>query len=233
MASRPIYMPRLEGDILVKTEYVEFVWHPGMSMSQKKKSVMSLHEAAKAKDICQKPLEVSSKSLDPLGVELSAFNLTATTERKKRQFTVETAYQSSKRFEAGGPYKDLLYGTSIAAKRDARLKESGVIVGFEFFGQEWPLEPKTAFYDWIYINALTKNDWAFDRLRTYDAFTDIEFNPKKSINCQAYSVALFISLESRGLLADAVSGKDAFINIVGSRPVNNASENTEVQPRLL
>ena len=34
----------------------------------------------------------------------------------------------------------------------------------------------------------------------YDAFTDIEFNPQKSVNCQARAVALFVSLCRRELL---------------------------------
>lgn len=233
MAKRPIYLPSYGTGLFVRAEYVEFEWHPGMAPSQKKKSVESLHRSAISSSLCKHPLEVSSKSLSPLGVELSAFNLTIKTEKKKREFTVETAYQSSKKFERGGPYKDLLFGTSIAAKKDPRLKESGAIVAFEFFGQIWPIEPKTAFYDWIYINALKKNFWAVERLADYDAFTDIEFNPNKSINCQAYSVALFKALEGRGILADAIESKESFLEVVCSVPINNASENTQVQPRLV
>jgi hypothetical protein len=204
-----------------------------MAPSQKKKSVESLHQSAIAVSICKHPLEVSSKSIDSLGVELSAFNLTIKTEKQRREFTVEAAYQSSKKFEQGGPYKDLLFGTSIAAKRDPRLKESGAIVAFEFFGQVWSLEPKTAFYDWIYINALKKNSWAVERLSDYDAFTDIEFNPNKSINCQAYSVALFKALEGRGILKEAIESKESFLEVISSVPVNNASEDTQIQPRLV
>lgn len=233
MASRPIYIPCFDGSTLVTTDFVDFKWHPGMAPSQKKKSVESLHSSAKRALVCKHPLEISSKSLEPLGVELSAFNLTVTTEKQRRKFTVETAYQSSKKFRDGGPYKDLLYGTSLAAKKDSRIRNSGPIVAFEFFGQLWPLEPRTAFYDWLYINALKKNTWAVERLQDYDAFTDIEFNPKKSINCQAYSVALFLSLQGRGLLADATSGKEEFLGIVGSASISSATENTVVQPRLV
>ena len=42
----------------------------------------------------------------------------------------------------------------------------------------------------------------------YDAFTDIEFNHNKSINCQAYSVALYQALKSRGgLIEDFTDSK--------------------------
>lgn len=233
MAKRPIYIPQNSGKTLVRTEYIEFQWFPGMAVVQKQKSVRSLHEAAVLAGTCLNPLEVSSKSLLDIGVSLSAFNLSVTTQIQKKVFTVESAYQSSKVFERGGPYTDLLYATSKEAKKDIRLKESGRLVGFEFFGERWALEPKTAFYDWLYINALHKNGWAVEQLKSYDAFTDIEFNPEKSINCQAYSVALYRALEWRGLIREAISDKAAYLDIVSSVPVNNASENTEIQPRLV
>ena len=39
-----------------------------------------------------------------------------------------------------------------------------------------------------------------DELLTYRAFTDIEFNPDKSFNCQARSCALLVSLHHLGEL---------------------------------
>lgn len=233
MAKRPIYLPSYEGDLLVRTVFVEFTWYPGMAPSQKMKSVASLHQSALDLGICKRPLEISSKSNVELGVRLSAFNLRVITEKQKKEFTVESAYQSSKKFEHGGPYKELMYGTSLSAKKDPRLKDSGALIGFEFFGQTWGLEPKTAFYDWIYINALRKNQWAVEMLDDYDGFTDIEFNPEKSINCQAYSVALYKSLNGRGLLQDALKSKDSFLSMISSLPVNTAQENTYLQPRLV
>jgi hypothetical protein len=233
MAKRPVYIPNYDSDLLVKTEYADFTWHPGMAISQKRKSVESLHQSAKDNEICKNPLEVSSKSPNELGIQLSAFNLSVKTEKYKREFTVETAYQSSKVFQNGGPYKDLLFGTSIAAKKDNRLKESGSLIGFEFFSITWPLEPKTAFYDWIYLNALRKNHQIVEQLDNYDAFTDIEFNPEKSINCQAYSVALFKSLNSRGLVHDALESQESFLEVIGHRPINNANENTLIQKNLI
>ena len=181
MAERPIYIPRYESELFVETKYIEFEWFPGLAPIQKQKSIKSLHKSAKESGICRHPLEVSSKSIEALGVELSAFNLRVKTEKHNREFTVESAYQSSKVFQNGGPYKDLLYGPSLAAKKDPRLKDSGAIIGFEFFGTTWNLEPKTAFYDWLYINALRKNPNAVEELDNFDGFTDIEFNPKNHL----------------------------------------------------
>lgn len=232
MARRPLYLPETKKNILVKTIYIEFEWHPGLAPIQKKKSIRALHAAAIETGICEKPLEISSKSEIELGVSLSAFNLNVVTKKYNKIFTVETAYQSSKVFMNGGPYQDLLFTTSLAAKKDPRLKESGNLKYFEFFDEVWPLEPKTAFYDWLYINALHKNQWAVEQLVGYDSFTDIEFNPEKSINCQAYSVALYISLVKRGLIRDVIESRDAYMDLISSVAVNNASENTDIQPKL-
>lgn len=233
MAERPVFLPTCQGDLLVKTVTVKFQWFAGMAVSQKQKSVASLHEAAISEGLCNRPLEISSKSSVSTGVALSAFNLGAASPKNKKPFTVETAFQSSKVFENGGPYRDLLYATSREAKKDPRIQESGRLRQFDFFGATWALEPKTAFYDWLYINALSRNPDLMDDVISYDGFTDIEFNPERSINCQAYSLALFKALQARNLLSDALRGKESFLEIVGYKVVSNAREDTTVQQRLI
>jgi len=52
-----------------------------------------------------------------------------------------------------------------------------------------------------------------ERLLCYRAFTDIEFNPQKSINCQAHAVALCVALHQRGLLDEAMTSKNAFLRV--------------------
>lgn len=47
MATRPVFIPSLAGDSMVLTKYIEFQWFPGMSVSQKQKSIDSLHDAVK------------------------------------------------------------------------------------------------------------------------------------------------------------------------------------------
>ena len=98
------------------------------------------------------PLEVSSKSEDPLGVALSSFNLTFTTKRG-RNLTVEVAFQGSKVFEHGGPYVDLFEKTPREAKRDERLQSNGALTKFSFLEMigRWS---ENGIYDWLYINAL-------------------------------------------------------------------------------
>ena len=176
-----------------------------------------------------KVLEVSSKSREALGVALSAFNLTFTTVKHNRKFSVECAYQGSKVFQRGGPYVDIFAKTSREAKKDERLLSSGRLTGFRFFGTDWELEPLTAFYDWLYINALTKQPSVTEQLLEYSAFTDIEFNPERSINCQAYSVALYVSLHKRNLLDEATSSKEAFLRTVGRAVISNARQDESIQ----
>jgi len=50
-------------------------------------------------------------------------------------------------------------------------------------------------------------------LDAYDTFTDIEFNPKRSFNCQARSCALFVALARKGLLGEAET-KAGFLDIL-------------------
>lgn len=212
MATRPIFSPFLGGSSGVIEKMMEFSWHPGMAVVQKQKNIRELHLTAKNNGF-DKILEISSKSEQELGVKLSAFNLCITTKRKGNKFTVETAFQGSKVFENGGPYKDLIGMDSRAAKKDIRLKESGNLVGFEFFGLKFPNKPRTFFYDWLYINALVQNEELAEEVLQYSGFSDIEFNPKKSINCQAYAVALYVSLRKNNQLEIAMSSPESFLEL--------------------
>jgi hypothetical protein len=100
------------------------------------------------------------------------------------------------------------------AKSFFKEKELGSLIRFDFYGQSWPLSPMTLFYDWLYLNSLNRNPVMAEQVLEYDGFTDIEFNPKKSINCQAYSAALFVSLSRRGLLDDVLESSDAYLYLM-------------------
>ena len=134
------------------------------------------------------------------GVKLSAFNLMKYVPSIGKSIPVECVFQGGKVFAAGGPYTDLYDGSARDAKRDPRLKESGGLRSFYYEGQMVPLSPTTAFYDWLYINALLENPDLAQKLLEYDAFTDIEFNPDKSVNCQARTAAMFVALSRLGLV---------------------------------
>jgi len=216
MAKRPIFVPILDGKRFVLERYVDFEWHSGFAKSQKQKSIRDLHQMALTDYGVRNPLEISSKSESALGVALSSFNLKFKTA-KGRVLTVEAAFQGSKVFSAGGPYTDIFGMSPMDAKRDERLKSSGDLIKFSFFGSDWDLEPKTAFYDWLYINALLKNKKIASEVTDHDGFTDIEFNPEKSINCQARSVALYCALFHNDKIDFALSDRENFLSLYAGR----------------
>jgi hypothetical protein len=226
MAVRPIFSPKAK-EVGVTEDMLDFHWYPGMAVSQKHKSISSLHEVAKNKGY-RNILEISSKSESDIGINLSAFNLIIKTKKYGNKFTVETAFQGSKVFEKGGPYKDLFGLDSLKAKKDMRLKESGNVIGFRFFGISFPTIPRTYFYDWLYINALNGNPDLAEEVKRFDAFSDIEFNPKKSINCQAHAVALYLSLIRNDQLSKALEGPDKFLECTFSH-YENQERNIGVQ----
>jgi hypothetical protein len=129
---------------------------------------------------------------------------------------LECAFQGGKVFEQGGPYMDLYHAEPRDAKRDQRLQESGRLVGFNFEGQRFTLEPKTVFYDWLYVSALYQQREALAALWRYAGFTDVEFNPGRSINCHARSCALFVALTKANLLAEAMSSATAFVKLLSA-----------------
>lgn len=210
MANRPVFLPSTSPNSFVEKRDVEFKWFPGMAVSQKQKSIASLHESAKQSCAVSKVLEISSKSPEKLGVQLSAFNLAMPIDNS--MVTVEVLFQAGKEFASGGPFRDILRMSPREAKGDIRLKESGRLIAFWFGNERWPLSPTTAFYDWLYLRALDTNPSLAAALEAYDAFTDIEFNPEKSINCQARSAALYVALKRRGVLQNAMKSQSDFLD---------------------
>lgn len=233
MAERPVFIPSNKPEFLVTTEFVSFSWFPGFSVAQKQRSIASLHESIVQSIHKTKILEISSKSLTEEGVAASAFNLMIETKKYNRKFSVECAFQASKVFTNGGPYVDILERTSREAKKDERLKSSGRLVAFQFYQNSWPLEPKTLFYDWLYINALSKNSTLANAILEYECFTDIEFNHERSINCQAYSAALYVALENRGLLGEALLSPESYSDVIGRYKTNGAHNRFSGGPKLL
>ena len=199
MAQRPVYVPGKNG-CFATTFTPEFTWNGGFAVSQKQKNIDALHAAFNRRFPDKKVLEISSKSRQELGIKLSAFNLKKYIPSLGKTIPLECAFQGGKIFSDGGPYTDLYEATPRDAKRDPRLKSGGRLLSFYFEGKEMPLFPKTAFYDWLYINALMENPELAEQVLEYDAFTDIEFNPEKSINCQAKATALFVAISDQGLL---------------------------------
>jgi hypothetical protein len=213
MAARPVFIPGCRPGLLVDEIYVNFPWNPGLAAIQKKRNIAALHQAAKVRDLFPL-LEVSTKSDDELGQSLSAFNLTIDTEAGS--MSIESAFQGSKIFELGGPYQDLYWRNSREAKKDPRIRSSGNLTGFRFLDETWSVLPRTAFYDWLYLNALRTHDDLLPALSQYKGFTDIEFNPERSVNCQARACPLLVSLLKLDGLDDALESQGVFLDMISS-----------------
>ena len=211
MANRPVYVPKMSAPFLNSVP-VEFTWNGGFAASQKQKNIDAIHSEFLRRFPERKVLEISSKSRRELGVKLSAFNLKKYVPSLGKSISIECIFQGGKVFSAGGPYTDLYSGTSREAKKDPRLKSSGMLKNFYFEGKTIPLIPKTAFYDWLYINALMENPELAEELLQYDSFTDVEFNPNKGVNCQAKAAAVYVALARLGLL-EKVKDFDSFIQL--------------------
>lgn len=212
MAKRPVFIPNINGNQLYEELDIDFTWSPGFAVVQKQKNINSLHKKASEKGLTS-ILEVSSKSMDLLGQRLSAFSLKIETI-EYGNISVECAFQGSKVFEGNIQYQEIYSKTSLEAKRYDKLKTSGKLIGFNFQNQKWELEPKSAFYDWIYIKALYPHKEFLKKLYKYQGFTDIEFNPNKSINCQARACAIIVSLLKRNLYDEAMTSQKRFIEII-------------------
>ena len=213
MARRPVFAV---GDQFrpVYRRDVEFLWFAGMSDAQKRRCIDSLHEAYMTRFPGQKVLEISSKSRQALGVKLSAFNLTKFVPSLGRSVPVECVFQGGKVFWDGvGPFTEMYGWLPIDARRDPRLRSSGPVKGFFFEGRDYPNRPESAFYCWIWCNALLEHPELHGELLQYDAFTDIVFNPEKSRNCQAEAAAIFVTLARRGQL-DAIRDFNTFVKLL-------------------
>ncbi len=230
MAKRPVFLPEIR-DGAVRQEMITFDWYPGFSVQQKQRSIRSLHDSA-ALEFGWDPnytLEVSTKSHQRLGVSLSAFNLTLPRPKwyadlvpdSPHRLSLESIYQGSKVFAEGrGPHLELYQATPREAKRF--MSEHGLRleapVSFRYGEDEWLTQPgKTTFYDYIYLKALQHAEGHetldLGRLSEANAFTDIEFNPEKSLNCQARSCALYVVLSQRHQLETALADIDAFAEV--------------------
>ncbi|WP_319568676.1 DarT1-associated NADAR antitoxin family protein [Cohaesibacter marisflavi] len=208
MAKRFVYVPT-EGNPGVEEVEIEFEWFPGFAVSQKQKSISALHDAADEAGLSP-ILEISSKSEDELGVKASAFNLSFVTKSTNRKISVESAFQGSKVFAFSGPFPDIYDMTAKQAKKEIRVRQNGTLTGFKFFKKQFPIQPRTFFYDWLYINTLHKDEELSADICRFAGFSDIEFNPDKSVNCQAFSAALYVSLVRCGALAEALESELSF-----------------------
>lgn len=123
MAERPVFVP-YEKAPFYRAVTVNFKWNGGFAKTQKQKNINAIHDAFAAVRPGKKILEISSKSMQEHGEDLSAFFLQKHVPSLNKKVPVECVFQAAKTFQNGGPYKELLEATPREAKRDERLKNS-------------------------------------------------------------------------------------------------------------
>ena len=189
---------------------ITFDYIKGMAFSQKQKNVLSFHASIQKQYPSLKILEISTKSNNSIGVSLSAFNL------KLNGFPVESIFQSGKVFADGTQYEFLKSYPPKEAKQYIATNNNSIIKCFRYESLEFPTEPKSMFYDYIYINALNQIPNISGRLREYDIFTDIEFNEKKQINCQARACAIYSYMLRTNYVDYYLSSLEKFKELYGT-----------------
>lgn len=184
MANRPIYISTGNIHNPYTEDHINFEWTPGYSYKQKEKRRESLKKEIEKKYDIDKWLEVSTISDKDIGKKLSALNLKLTlTDNKK--YSVESIYQVSK------------------------VYENNQIVKFKFRNKEFENTPYGMYYDYLYMIALYQNKEYHNLINNYYLFTDLFFNPNKSINTQARAIAIFKTLYDSNYL-DILENTDSF-----------------------
>jgi hypothetical protein len=208
MAIKMVFLVDNKG---VYEDIIDYQYVPGLSKIQKIKNLKSLHESIKLKFPAKNYLEISTKSDNNTGVLLSSFNLEINMLGVKSK--VENVYQGSKVFEDSGPHEEVFSMSALESKKYIRDLKRGELKAFQIKGKNFDIMPPTSFYDYIYLIALVQNKKLADNLLKYEIFTDIEFNFKKQINCQARSAAIFVFLSKNKILEKYLSSYENFKSI--------------------
>lgn len=221
MAKRYIYY--IDNDNKYHQELIDFKWFPGLSKSQYKRSSFSLISAFNEKHSNDNlnVLEISTASDNHLGIKCSAFNLRVIANNSK-VYTVEQIFQAAKYFDGDNDKSQkkrasriLDKKSSYSAKKLAReLGQKQKLVKFRIGGKDYPLCPQTSFYNWVYINVLHQHKELAEGICKYQGFSDIYFNPKRSINTQAEACARYVFLVKTGLLDHSLDSFDNFVDDV-------------------
>jgi hypothetical protein len=190
MVIRSVYY--IKNNSVVKENF-DIKWVSGLALTQKQQNIETLHYAISDRFSVGpgRILEVSTKSKTELGRLLSSFNIKL--KINDYDYVFESVYQSSKVFQ-DGIFDTIQHEEWLkldgyeAKKRSQEIKLP--LVEFRFNQRSFPLEPKTMFFDWLYISCIKQYNLSF-LINQYDYFTDIEFNPEKMVSTQANSLCKY------------------------------------------
>jgi hypothetical protein len=201
MVIRSVYY--IKNNSVVKENF-DIKWVSGLALTQKQQNIETLHYAISDRFSVEpdRILEVSTKSKTEIGRLLSSFNITL--KINDHDYAFESVYQSSKVFQ-DGIFDTLQHEEWLkldgyeAKKRSQEIKLP--LVEFKFNQRSFSLEPKTMFFDWLYISCIKRYDLSF-LINQYDYFTDIEFNPEKMVSTQANALCKYKWLIEHNLVEE-------------------------------
>ena len=201
MAVRSVFYIK---DNHVVREDFEIKWVSGLSLLQKQRNIEILHHAISKRFSVEldRILEVSTKSKTEIGRLLSSFNLKF--KMNDYDYTFESVYQSSKVFQDGLfdklQYEEWMILDGYEAKKKSQ-KIKLPLAEFRLKKRSFTLEPKTMFFDWLYISCLKQYNISF-LINQYDYFTDIEFITDKMVSTQANALCKYKWLVEHNLIED-------------------------------
>ncbi len=164
---------------------IEFDYTNGTFKTTKMNNALKLQEEVIKNGYDKsKLLEISTISNIEFGKRLSALNLVLRTKNKAQ--TVEQIYQLSK------------------------MPNKGNIEYFQYGHTIFPSEPKTMYYDYIYMLALYQHPNYWEDLEEFTYFTDVFFNKEKQINTQARAAAIFKTLLGNNDMLDIFASPEYF-----------------------
>ncbi len=173
-------------------------------------------------------LEISSRSSDSLGRDLSAMNLPAAGDLHGRP--VEAVYQAAKCYGDGGPDTQLSQSGYEAKRRDRERRRQGPLAGFRHEGRQWPPETGSAFYDWLWTRSALRHcgHGVVERLQRYEGFTD-QFHRPGAFACQAKAAAIVAGMGLSRARA-AIETPDAWLTHLSGRAAPAPPERESAAP---
>lgn len=218
----PLQVPPYFSESLVTFDY-----SAGRDLRTRSDNSRSLVAAISELEPGARVIEVSTASSVPLGVKLSALNLTFDSEWGRH--SVERVFQASKIFELGGPFLEILR-PSGSPKSHPKLRTSGRLIGFVGpDGLHFGADGTSIFYDRLYVSALIQNSGLLDEILNFDIFTDLRFTKRvkgfvsnQPINTQARSCAI-----AKAIFLEV--GMIGLKEYVSSRPKNPPPLDTSLQ----
>jgi hypothetical protein len=79
------------------------------------------------------------------------------------------------------------------------------------------------------LKALSQNPVYAKMLMRFEGFSDIHFNPEKSINCQPRATALFVALEKKGALKAVLKDREFYFSIINNTQIAKEEKVHEVK----